>query len=191
MSDIKFNCPQCGQHLAVDATGAGTPVACPKCGQAIVVPHLARLARPETSMRMKWWLLATGVVAVALIIGLLVWLTPWGKTTTSHAANSTEMAKPTPMMLYGKQFRFVWKWKNESGTNGIATLHNDGTISGIASDNETFWLIDDEGHLAFKHRDGRVSSIFTHANQRDGKWFFPGPFQFKPGVEHLLEEIGP
>ena len=88
--------------------------------------------------------------------------------------------KTVPLQLENK------KWHRK---HGIATLHNDGTISGIASDNETFWLIDDEGQLVFKHRDGRISSIFTHANQRDGKWYFSGPFQFKPGVEHLLEEV--
>ena len=38
MNDIKFCCPGCGQHLAVDATGAGTTVTCPQCSQAIVVP---------------------------------------------------------------------------------------------------------------------------------------------------------
>jgi hypothetical protein len=93
-------------------------------------------------------------------------------------------------MLYGKRFRFSWRTGKGSGINGIATLNSDGTISGIPSDNETFWLIDEEGRLVFKHRDGRVSSIFTHVNQRDGKWFFSGPFQFNKAVEHLLEEVG-
>ena len=41
MNDIKFNCPQCGQHLTVAASGANTTVACPQCGQAIIVPSPA------------------------------------------------------------------------------------------------------------------------------------------------------
>jgi serine/threonine protein kinase len=108
----------------------------------------------------------------------------------SPVNGAAENARPTPEILYGKRFRFSWRTEKGSGNNGIATLHNDGTISGIPSDNETFWLIDEEGRLVFKHRDGRVSSIFTHVNQRDGKWFFSGPFQFNQAVEHFLEEVG-
>jgi predicted RNA-binding Zn-ribbon protein involved in translation (DUF1610 family) len=73
MSDIKFNCPQCGQHLAVDSTGAGTTVACPKCGQAIIVPHLARTAKAEKPAQAKWWLWSLlGVTAVA-VAAAAVW----------------------------------------------------------------------------------------------------------------------
>ena len=36
--DIEFNCNHCGQHLAVDAAGAGVSVPCPKCGQLLTVP---------------------------------------------------------------------------------------------------------------------------------------------------------
>ena len=91
--------------------------------------------------------------------------------------------------LQGKQFSFSWKAGGASGHNGTATLQKDGTISGIASPNETFWLIDDTRRLTFKHRDGRVSTIFTQAEQRGGKWFFSGPFQFRQGVWHVLEEV--
>jgi|GEM_PF-1533502 len=101
-----------------------------------------------------------------------------------------ENARPTPEMLYGRRFRFSRRVGKDSGIIGIATLNSDGTIGGHRNDNETFWLIDEEGRLVFKHRDGRVSSIFTHVNQRDGKWFFSGPFQFNQAVEHLLEEVG-
>jgi hypothetical protein len=96
----------------------------------------------------------------------------------------------TAEMLWNKRFRFRWAEPGSSGgNNGTATLQRDGTIAGIKSANETFWLIDDDGHLVFKHRDGRVSTIFTQAEQRDGKWFFSGPFQFNKKVQHLLEEL--
>ena len=36
--DISFYCFECGQHLVVDAAGAGQAVNCPKCQAALVVP---------------------------------------------------------------------------------------------------------------------------------------------------------
>ncbi|MCX7049513.1 MAG: PKD domain-containing protein [Candidatus Sumerlaeota bacterium] len=104
-------------------------------------------------------------------------------------AAHAEDVKPTAETLAGKQFRFTWKMGNASGDNGVATLGKDGTIAGIRSANETFWLIDGEGRLVFKHRDGRVSTIFTQAERREGRWVLSGPFQFRQGVEHWLEEI--
>ena len=88
MSDIKFNCPQCGQHLTVAASGANATVACPKCGQAIIVPSLARVAQPEPPKPGKWWGVAAGVVVVAfLAAGVLIW--------QKHQP-LTAQTKPTP-----------------------------------------------------------------------------------------------
>jgi DNA-directed RNA polymerase subunit RPC12/RpoP len=62
MGDIEFNCPQCDQHLAVEATAAGITVACPNCGQAILVPQMAPgSAKPESPKQTQWWLVAAGV----------------------------------------------------------------------------------------------------------------------------------
>ena len=36
--DINFSCDQCGQHLVVEAAGAGLIIPCPKCGWNIKVP---------------------------------------------------------------------------------------------------------------------------------------------------------
>ena len=36
--DITFNCPNCEQELAVDASGAGSDIECPACSQTITVP---------------------------------------------------------------------------------------------------------------------------------------------------------
>jgi DNA-directed RNA polymerase subunit RPC12/RpoP len=37
--DIRFNCPQCGQHLTVEQKGAGMAVNCPSCNTQIEIPH--------------------------------------------------------------------------------------------------------------------------------------------------------
>jgi hypothetical protein len=37
--DICFNCPRCGQHLAVEEGGAGMIVNCPSCKGEIEIPH--------------------------------------------------------------------------------------------------------------------------------------------------------
>jgi Domain of unknown function (DUF4190) len=39
MSDFKFSCPACGQHIACDTSNAGMTVACPACQTALVVPQ--------------------------------------------------------------------------------------------------------------------------------------------------------
>lgn len=71
MNDIKFDCPQCGQSLAVETAGAGTSVACPQCGQAILVPLLARRAK---SSRATGWLAVLVVVALSSVVaGVLIW----------------------------------------------------------------------------------------------------------------------
>lgn len=83
------------------------------------------------------------------------------------AARQARLTKET---LQGKEFRFTWKTERARSHIGTATLRTDGTIAGIQSPNETFWLVDGEGRLIFKHRDGRVSTVFTQAEapgQRD------------------------
>ncbi len=46
--DISFNCNNCGQHILIDAAGAGLSVKCPKCNNALVVP---REAQPPIPVR--------------------------------------------------------------------------------------------------------------------------------------------
>jgi len=38
-SDILFNCPRCGQHLAVEQRGAEIAVNCPGCNEQIEIPR--------------------------------------------------------------------------------------------------------------------------------------------------------
>ena len=44
MSDIQFNCPECGHSLAVDSAGAGMLVLCPECQKQITIPAAPPLA---------------------------------------------------------------------------------------------------------------------------------------------------
>jgi predicted RNA-binding Zn-ribbon protein involved in translation (DUF1610 family) len=43
-SDLRFECPSCGQHLAVEEKGAGMTVNCPGCNQPVKIP--SRSAAP-------------------------------------------------------------------------------------------------------------------------------------------------
>ena len=40
MTDIKFSCPQCGQHISCDEPWAGRQIECPLCHGNIVVPQV-------------------------------------------------------------------------------------------------------------------------------------------------------
>jgi DNA-directed RNA polymerase subunit RPC12/RpoP len=39
MSEFKFACPVCGQHITADSSTSGGPIECPTCFQKIVVPQ--------------------------------------------------------------------------------------------------------------------------------------------------------
>ncbi len=39
MSEFKFACPVCGQHITADASASGTPLECPTCFQTLIIPH--------------------------------------------------------------------------------------------------------------------------------------------------------
>jgi hypothetical protein len=42
MSEFKFTCPVCGQHIAADASGSGAQIECPTCFQRIIIPQAPR-----------------------------------------------------------------------------------------------------------------------------------------------------
>ncbi len=47
MSEFKFACPICGQHITADSNNAGSPITCPTCYRKIVVPQAPTLADPK------------------------------------------------------------------------------------------------------------------------------------------------
>ena len=54
MSDIKFSCPQCGQHITCDPNWMGHQLSCPACQNQITVPQVPvaapRPAAPQVRM---------------------------------------------------------------------------------------------------------------------------------------------
>lgn len=91
--------------------------------------------------------------------------------------------------LMNKRFQFSWSSDGTSGVNGVATLREDGAIEGIASSNETTWLVDASGRLLFKDADGRVSTRYDRVWREDGRLHFEGPFLLRDGITHHLVEI--
>jgi hypothetical protein len=49
MSDYKFACPSCGQHLMGDASYAGTQITCPGCQRPMTIPTPAQAAVAVTA----------------------------------------------------------------------------------------------------------------------------------------------
>jgi DNA-directed RNA polymerase subunit RPC12/RpoP len=42
MAEMKFSCPQCGQHIGCDDAWAGNQIECPACHSSILVPQIQR-----------------------------------------------------------------------------------------------------------------------------------------------------
>ena len=52
MSEIKFACPHCQQHIACDSDFADMTIVCPSCGQPMVVPALSATAPAHPDLRL-------------------------------------------------------------------------------------------------------------------------------------------
>lgn len=48
MSDIRFACPFCTQHIACDRSYSGNPIDCPSCGARITVPRSIEIVSDRT-----------------------------------------------------------------------------------------------------------------------------------------------
>jgi hypothetical protein len=91
MADMKFSCPQCGQHIGYSEAWAGFQIECPACHSSIIVPQIQRQpAAPQASVPVKekespqpaGAKLASGVTQVAR--------------STAHAPAATKRAGPHP-----------------------------------------------------------------------------------------------
>lgn len=47
MSEFKFACPVCGQHMNADSKDSGTQISCPTCFRKIIVPPAPSMADPK------------------------------------------------------------------------------------------------------------------------------------------------
>ena len=50
MSEIKFACPHCSQHIACDGGYDGLGIECPSCGGTMVVPRLSAADSTHSAM---------------------------------------------------------------------------------------------------------------------------------------------
>lgn len=50
MSDLKFSCPSCGQHVQCDISHAGENIPCPSCAQLIRVPNQGDVVKVKPSV---------------------------------------------------------------------------------------------------------------------------------------------
>ncbi|HEY9171970.1 MAG TPA: hypothetical protein VI136_06790 [Verrucomicrobiae bacterium] len=82
MSEFKFACPVCGQHITCDAANSGTPMECPTCFRKLVVPN----APADASSK---FILSASLVP--------------GKKPVAEVAPLVEVAAPAPRWL-----PFVW-----------------------------------------------------------------------------------
>ena len=78
MSEFKFFCPQCGQHVQCDTGHAGMQINCPACHQAIVVPQppqsgVASRPFPAKSRTFRNFLVIAAAAVVLAGIGLGGW----------------------------------------------------------------------------------------------------------------------
>jgi DNA-directed RNA polymerase subunit RPC12/RpoP len=51
--DIVFNCNRCGQHVVIDADGAGMTVPCPSCSSDLIVPAVESPAVADGNIQVK------------------------------------------------------------------------------------------------------------------------------------------
>src|SRR5580700_5374026 len=51
MADIRFQCPECRQKIAVDDNAAGMQVDCPNCRSSLVIPRVSEEAAEITVRR--------------------------------------------------------------------------------------------------------------------------------------------
>ena len=91
MADMKFSCPQCGQHIGYNEEWAGLQIECPACHNSIIVPQVQRQrpapqasvpAKQKESSQPTGAKLASGVTQVAR--------------STAHAPAPIKRAIPRP-----------------------------------------------------------------------------------------------
>ena len=94
ISEFKFLCPHCGQHLEAEADMIGTEIECPVCGNGLKVPAVQTKPQKYRSRFKKCWIFAgAGLVAVwVLISGVCMPLPGNREKSPDVQANSQELS---------------------------------------------------------------------------------------------------
>jgi hypothetical protein len=168
MSEYKFACPVCGQHMACDSSQAGTVMDCPTCFQKITAPQapgsdeqkfiltgskvvekktvardpVADSVKPQTDN--KFLMAAAFVVVLVLAAGGAV-LVFKGKIFTARppppsSADAGDAPKATAKPAVVAPHASDANWTLETGTNAIADTPVAGRIHGqdFISERTTF-----------------------------------------------------
>lgn len=101
MSEFKFACPVCGQHITCDAAASGSPMECPTCFRKLIVPQAPSSEQskfilsaaqvsgkkpireieppPEAAPPPPWWRRWAGAGAAVLLLAGAGWaVVKWG-----------------------------------------------------------------------------------------------------------------
>ena len=83
MAELKFFCPNCGQHIQCDTSDIGSQINCSSCQQLIVVPRLNGISdgKPPVQAKRKMPIIIAGAVLFIIIVGtgLFLFLKSHGK----------------------------------------------------------------------------------------------------------------
>jgi hypothetical protein len=148
MTEFKFPCPHCKQHIQCDASYVGSRINCPLCQQAIIVPPVPPPAAAGTGERTVQTkkptlrtvaLLGAGVLAAVGIVLLAIHLLAGPKTMTFKAyVDGVDVVKlsgknlwiehlfdqlPSRMSINGKKWNPVWN-KNTSANYELPRAFN-------------------------------------------------------------------
>jgi len=86
MSEFKFSCPECGQHILCDTSYSGAQIDCPICQKPIVVPP-AKVARPIGKI-----LIAASVIAVLAAAAFGGWYWKFAKRSEPAVPSNSPIA---------------------------------------------------------------------------------------------------
>ncbi len=127
MSEFKFNCPQCKQHIACDTTYVGAQINCPACGQAIIVPPMppAVAAPGERTIQIK----VSPLRKVALIFAGVLLTAGIAATIFYFVGNSTRTVWKEWSVLDGDESNWIF-------AGGKIHAHSESGEGIFASDQE-------------------------------------------------------
>jgi len=94
MADIAFECPECKQHLVIDAGYAGQQVQCSTCSRSITVPQVAHIQNknPATIKTIQM-----AIVCGTLLIALIIWKFSGNNAVSISTPQPAPSTQPAPV----------------------------------------------------------------------------------------------